>query len=178
MAINISPLQFSQDSFVEKVNSALKQAGISGKNIELEITENLLLENVEGSINKMEQLKENQLKISIDDFGTGYSSLKYLKHLAVDVLKIDRSFVTQLHLDESDQAIVDAIIMTAKRLNLDVIAEGVEDTDELSALKALGCHQFQGYLFDKPLPAEELVSRFKSNYYPLEEACNSTALRV
>lgn len=178
VAINISPLQFSQDSFVEQVNSALKQAGISGKNIELEITENLLLENVEGSINKMEQLKENQLKISIDDFGTGYSSLKYLKHLAVDVLKIDRSFVTQLHLDESDQAIVDAIIMTAKRLNLDVIAEGVEDTDELSALKALGCHQFQGYLFDKPLPAEELVSRFKSNYYPLEEACNSTALRV
>tara|TARA_Y100001956_G_scaffold76794_1_gene86413 strand:+ start:687 stop:2738 length:2052 start_codon:yes stop_codon:yes gene_type:complete len=169
LAINISPLQFSQDSFVEHINDALTQAGISGEHIELEITENLLLENVESAIQKMVKLKEYNLKTSIDDFGTGYSSLKYLKHLAVDVLKIDRSFVTQLHLDESDQAIVDTIIMTAKRLNLEVIAEGVEDCNELNTLKDMGCDQFQGYLFDKPLPASELTERFNRNHYDVDD---------
>ncbi|MEF1290167.1 EAL domain-containing protein, partial [Vibrio sp. M260118] len=86
------------------------------------------------------------------------------------VLKIDRSFVTQLHLDQSDQAIVDTIIMTAHKLNLEVIAEGVEDANELKALKELGCAQFQGYLFDKPLPASELIERFGKNFYPIDDA--------
>ncbi|RTZ15042.1 EAL domain-containing protein [Vibrio aquaticus] len=169
LAINISPLQFSQSSFVEHIVDSMTQAGIDGQHIELEITENLLLENIEGAVQKMAELKEHNLKTSIDDFGTGYSSLRYLKHLSVDVLKIDRSFVTQLHLDESDQAIVDTIIMTARRLNLEVIAEGVEDAHELYALKQLGCDQFQGYLFDKPLPASEVQRRFEENYYPVEE---------
>ncbi len=119
LAINISPLQFSKNAFVEHITHALKQANITGEHIELEITESLLLENVESAINKMAELKELDLKISIDDFGTGYSSLRYLKHLAVDVLKIDRSFVTQLHLDQSDQAIVSTIIMIAERLSLE-----------------------------------------------------------
>ncbi|MEZ8099776.1 putative bifunctional diguanylate cyclase/phosphodiesterase [Vibrio bivalvicida] len=168
LAINISPLQFSQPSFVEHIVDSLAQAGIDGEHIELEITENLLLENVEAAIQKMAELKAHNLKTSIDDFGTGYSSLRYLKHLSVDVLKIDRSFVTQLHMDESDQAIVDTIIMTAQRLNLEVIAEGVEDVNELNALKQLGCVQFQGYLFDKPLPASELNERFEKNFYPVD----------
>jgi len=165
LAINISPLQFSQQFFVEHITHALKQAGISGEHIELEITESLLLENVESAMNKMAQLKELDLKISIDDFGTGYSSLRYLKHLAVDVLKIDRSFVTQLHLDQSDQAIVDTIIMTADRLNLEVIAEGVEEHEEMEALMKLGCEQFQGYLFDKPQPVDIITQRLKENSY-------------
>ncbi len=165
LAINISPLQFAQDSFIEQVNHALRQAGITGEPIELEITESLLLENVESAIQKMAKLKESQISISIDDFGTGYSSLRYLKHLAVDVLKIDRSFVNQLHLDDNDQAIVDTILAIARKLNLEVIAEGVEDTSELAALKQLGCNQFQGYLFDKPLRAEEIAQRFVSNSY-------------
>lgn len=169
LAINISPLQFSQNSFVEHIVDSLTQAGISGEHIELEITENLLLENVDAAIQKMTELKEHNLKTSIDDFGTGYSSLRYLKHLSVDVLKIDRSFVTQLHLDESDQAIVDTIIMTAQRLKLEVIAEGVEDAYELQALKQLGCAQFQGYLFDKPLPVAELTERFERNHYQIDE---------
>ena len=165
LAINISPLQFAQDSFVEQIDQALKEHGISGQSIELEITENLLLENVELARQKMAQLKKYNLHLSIDDFGTGYSSLRYLKHLDVDVLKIDRSFVTQLHQDESDQAIVDTILMIAKRLNLGVIAEGVENENELSALKRMGCKQFQGYLFDKPLNEEELLLRFKTTPY-------------
>lgn len=168
LAINISPLQFAQNSFVEYIHDALAQAGVKGDHIELEITENLLLENVEDAIEKMSKLKEFNLKISIDDFGTGYSSLRYLKHLAADVLKIDRSFVTQVHLDESDQAIVDTIIMTAQRLKLEVIAEGVEEAAELNILRELGCDQFQGYLFDKPLPASELPSRFEKNFYAIE----------
>ncbi|MGC9462180.1 putative bifunctional diguanylate cyclase/phosphodiesterase [Vibrio genomosp. F10] len=176
LAINISPLQFSKDSFVDHITQALSQAGITGEHIELEITESLLLENVESAIQKMALLKEHQLKISIDDFGTGYSSLRYLKLLSVDVLKIDRSFVTKLHLDESDQAIVDTIVMTARRLNLEVIAEGVEDQYELHALKELGCDQFQGYLFDKPLKTEEVISRFEHNLYtvPQRELDNPT----
>ncbi|MGL4829477.1 MAG: putative bifunctional diguanylate cyclase/phosphodiesterase [Vibrio sp.] len=165
LAINISPLQFSQDSFIEQINHALRQAGITGECIELEITESLLLENVESAMQKMVKLKENHISISIDDFGTGYSSLRYLKHLAVDVLKIDRSFVSQLHLDDNDQAIVDTILTIARKLNLEVIAEGVEDTYELSTLKQLGCQQFQGYLFDKPLRSEEIAQRFISNSY-------------
>lgn len=165
LAINISPLQFAQESFVEHINQALQQAGISGEHIELEITENLLLENVAGAVEKMHRLKDSQLKISIDDFGTGYSSLRYLKHLAVDVLKIDRSFVTRLHLDDNDQAIVDTIILIAHRLGLEVIAEGVEDISELNALKNLGCEQFQGFLFDKPLSANTVTQRFASNHY-------------
>ena len=168
LAINISPLQFAQDSFVEHITDCLTQAGISGEHIELEITENLLLENIEKAVKKMAELKEHKLKISIDDFGTGYSSLRYLKHLSVDMLKIDRSFVTQLHINESDQAIVDTIIMTAHRLNLEMIAEGVEDGFELHALQQLGCHQFQGFGFDKPLTAEELVKRFAVNQYQVE----------
>lgn len=103
--------------------------------------------------------------MAIDDFGTGYSSLRYLKDLAVDVLKIDRSFVTQLHLDPSAQAIVDTILLIAKRLDLQVIAEGVEDKFELEALKTMGCTQFQGYLFDKPLTCQELEQRFTHHCY-------------
>lgn len=176
LAINISPLQFSQESFVDHIFDALAQAGISGQHIELEITESLLLENIEGAIKKMAELKERDIQISIDDFGTGYSSLRYLKHLAVDVLKIDRSFVTQLHLDESDQALVDTIIMTARRLNLEVIAEGVEEVLELNSLKDLGCTQFQGYLFDKPLPAKEIAIKLKNSPYNIETAVNQAAL--
>lgn len=165
LAINISPLQFSQASFVEHIVATLQQSGISGHYIELEITEGLLLENIDEAIQKIAQLKSQSLHLAIDDFGTGYSSLRYLKDLAVDVLKIDRSFVTQLHLDPSAQAIVDTILLIAKRLDLQVIAEGVEEKFELEALKTMGCTQFQGYLFDKPLTSQELEQRFIHHCY-------------
>ena len=166
LAINISPLQFSQDSFVEHIITTMQQAGIGGQEIELEITESLLLDNVEEAMQKIAQLKDYDLKVAIDDFGTGYSSLRYLKDLQVDVLKIDRSFVTQLHLDTSTQAIVDTILLIAQRLNLTVIAEGVEEVSELNQLKRMGCQQFQGYLFDKPLSKQELEQRFLNSVYP------------
>ncbi len=168
LAINISPVQFAQENFVAHIRQCLNDAGVTGEHIELEITENLLLENIESAIQKMAELKALQVKISIDDFGTGYSSLRYLKHLSVDVLKIDRSFVTHLVDNENDQAIVDSIIMIASRLNLAVIAEGVENLAQFDALKALGCQQFQGFVFDKPLCCEAATQRLTKGGYILE----------
>ncbi len=168
LAINISPVQFAQDNFVAHIRQCLNDAGVTGEHIELEITENLLLENIESAIQKMAELKSLQVKISIDDFGTGYSSLRYLKHLSVDVLKIDRSFVTHLVDNENDQAIVDSIIMIASRLNLAVIAEGVENLAQFDVLKALGCQQFQGFVFDKPLCCEAATQRLTKGGYILE----------
>lgn len=169
LAINISPLQFAQENFVEHIRHCLDTTGVNGEYIELEITENLLLENIENAVKTMAELKTLQVQISIDDFGTGYSSLRYLKHLSVDVLKIDRSFVTHLAENENDQAIVDSILMIAKRLNLNVIAEGVETLAQLNALKILGCQQFQGFLFDKPLTCDILVDRFTQQGYTVSE---------
>lgn len=170
LAINISPLQFAQESFVELVKTALSDANISGENIELEITENLLLENVDGARDKMSQLKEHGLYFSIDDFGTGYSSLRYLKYLDINGLKIDRSFITNLHESNSSQAIVDTMIIIAQRLNIDVIAEGVENQHELNTLLSMQCEHFQGYFFDKPLPEEMLRERFsQASYAPTSQ---------
>ncbi len=160
LAINISPMQFEQKDFVEQIVSTLNRHGVSPHDIELELTENMLLDNVDHCAQKMAQLKRTGFAIAIDDFGTGYSSLKYLKLLDLDVLKIDRSFITDLHKERSDEAIVDAMILMAKRLGLDVIAEGVEQAEELNHLKSLGCKHFQGYFFDKPLTAHEITQRF------------------
>ncbi|BCL70966.1 hypothetical protein TUMSATVNIG1_29310 [Vibrio nigripulchritudo] len=165
LAINISPLQFSQANFVEDVTGAVERSGISPQDIELELTENMLLRNIDTCVVKMAQLKQRGFKIAIDDFGTGYSSLKYLKRLSLDVLKIDRSFVTELHLNQNDTAIVDSIILMSERLGLEVIAEGVEDPEELKALTSLGCEQFQGYFFDKPLDAQGMEERMRNPQY-------------
>lgn len=152
------------------VKTALSDANISGENIELEITENLLLENVDGARDKMSQLKEHGLYFSIDDFGTGYSSLRYLKYLDINGLKIDRSFITNLHESNSSQAIVDTMIIIAQRLNIDVIAEGVENQHELNTLLSMQCEHFQGYFFDKPLPEEMLRERFsQASYAPTSQ---------
>ncbi|GLQ71552.1 EAL domain-containing protein [Vibrio penaeicida] len=165
LAINISPLQFSQADFVEQVTGAVERSGIAPEDIELELTENMLLKNIDACVIKMAELKKKGFKIAIDDFGTGYSSLKYLKRLSLDVLKIDRSFVTELHLNKNDTAIVDSIILMSERLGLEVIAEGVEEPEELKALTDLGCEQFQGYIFDKPLDAETMSLRLKKPQY-------------
>ncbi|NLS12710.1 EAL domain-containing protein [Vibrio sp. SM6] len=162
LAINISPLQFNHRKFVDQFQEALNKAHLDGRWIELEITENLLLENVSNAARKMRQLKQFGVSLAIDDFGTGYSSLRYLKHLDLDVLKVDRSFVTGLHLNDSDQAIVDSIITTAKRLNLEIVAEGVEDILEMKALTQMGCERFQGFLFDTPQPVEFINQQLRS----------------
>lgn len=155
IAINISPLQFMQVDFVDRLFALLDQYAVSGTQVELEITENMLLNNFEIASHKMNILKQRGISFAIDDFGTGYSSLKYLHRLPLDILKIDRSFVTGLQPESDMAAIVEVIIATADRLGLKVIAEGVETEAEQRALKVLGCDCYQGFLYHKPLPVDQ-----------------------
>ncbi len=156
LAINVSARQFHHPDFVEDVLSALEETGANPARLELELTESQLVEDVEAMIVKMTQLKACGVRFSLDDFGTGYSSLNYLKRLPLDCLKIDQSFVRDLLIDPSDAAIVRTIVALGSNLNLQVIAEGVENREQHVALLQLGCHNFQGYLFGKPAPAEHL----------------------
>ncbi|OIR06070.1 phytochrome-like protein cph2 [mine drainage metagenome] len=125
--------------------------------MELELTESILLHDMDVVMKTLHELKEIGIKLSIDDFGTGYSSLSYLKRLAVNKLKIDKSFVRNMVEDPEDTAIVKAIIQLGHTLQLTVIAEGVETDAQLSLLKSLGCDQIQGYLISRPLAAEEFI---------------------
>ncbi|TAN69779.1 MAG: EAL domain-containing protein [Methylobacter sp.] len=155
LAINISPRQFYHDDFIDILARLVKQYRISPTRVMLEFTEGLLMNDVDNAINKIKQLKKLGYTFSIDDFGTGYSSLSYLKHLPVDQLKIDKSFVEDITKNEDDAIFVGTIIAIAQHMNLDVVAEGVESKMELEFLKENGCLCFQGYYFSKPLPEEQ-----------------------
>jgi len=150
LAINVSARQFLDPSFVELVRSALERHTVNPQRLTLELTESLLLQNVDETISKMAALRALGLRFSLDDFGTGYSSLSYLKRLPLDELKIDRSFVADVMTDTNDAAIVRAILALAPKLGLSVIAEGVETRDQYRFLFENGCHSFQGYLFGEP----------------------------
>ncbi|BBB27442.1 GGDEF and EAL domain-containing protein [Amphritea japonica] len=162
LAVNISPLQFMQVDFVDRLVEMLNEKNIPGRLVELEITENMLLNNFSIASNKMKLLKQRGISFAIDDFGTGYSSLRYLRDLPLDILKIDRSFVSGLRASSELAAIVEVIIATADRLDLTVIAEGVETLNERSALMELGCHCFQGYLFSKPMIPDVFYAKLQA----------------
>jgi diguanylate cyclase (GGDEF)-like protein/PAS domain S-box-containing protein len=155
LSINVSAKQFHQRNFVAQVIASLQRHDINPKLLKLELTESMLLENIEDTIATMVALGNTGLQFSLDDFGTGYSSLQYLKRLPLHQLKIDQSFIRDIVIDSSDKAIVRTIIAMAKSLNLEVIAEGVENDDQLANLTNYGCKYFQGYLFGKPLPIDE-----------------------
>ncbi|MFZ1083548.1 MAG: PAS domain S-box protein [Terracidiphilus sp.] len=155
VAVNISALQFRQPGFVETVLNALERTGANPANLKLELTESMLVENIEDVIAKMTVLKENGLSFSLDDFGTGYSSLAYLKRLPLDQLKIDRAFVRDMLVDVTSGAIAQTIISLGRAMGLSVIAEGVESEEQRGFLAGLGCHAFQGTLYSPPLPLEE-----------------------
>ena len=156
IAINVSVRQFRHAEFVEMVMTAIEQAGISAHRLKLELTESLLAKDMDVTIAKMGILKDAGVTLSIDDFGIGYSALSYLKYLPLDQLKIDRSFVKDVLTDPNDAAIARTIIGLAQSLGLGVMAEGVETEAQRDFLARHGCHCFQGYLFCKPLPIEEL----------------------
>lgn len=156
LAVNVSALQFSEPNFVNNVLAFIQSNNIEPHRLKLELTESMLVNNVNEIISIMERLKDIGVQFSLDDFGTGYSSLQYLKQLPLDQLKIDQSFVRDLEKNAHDISIVQTIVAMAEGLNLDVIAEGVETVSQKNKLIALGCHNFQGYLFAKPLPIEEL----------------------
>lgn len=154
VAVNLSGAQFRHGHLEEHIFAALHEAGLEPSSLELELTESILLLNVDAVMNSLSRLKSRGLRLSIDDFGTGYSSLSYLKRFRVDKLKIDQSFVRDLLQDEEDCAIVQAVVQMARSLNLRTVAEGVEDVERAKKLEALGCDEGQGYLFAAPLPAQ------------------------
>jgi diguanylate cyclase (GGDEF)-like protein/PAS domain S-box-containing protein len=158
LAVNVSPKQFHQKDFSDQVQTAIKRHGIDPHLLKLELTESMLLDNIESTIATMNTLKGVGVQFSLDDFGTGYSSLQYLKRLPLDQLKIDQSFVRDIVADKSDKAIVRTIISMAQSLNLNAIAEGVETEEQRQLLLDTGCDCFQGYLFGKPVPVAEFES--------------------
>jgi diguanylate cyclase (GGDEF)-like protein/PAS domain S-box-containing protein len=155
LAVNVSAKQFRQADFVTEVQSLIQRHAINPMLLKIELTEGMLLDNIDDTIQTMTALHEFGVQFSLDDFGTGYSSLQYLKQLPLDQLKIDQSFVRDIAVDNSDKAIVSTIIAMAKSLGLDVIAEGVETEVQRQFLLDTGCTHYQGYLFGKPVPIEQ-----------------------
>jgi diguanylate cyclase (GGDEF)-like protein/PAS domain S-box-containing protein len=156
MAVNVSPRQFEQFDLFEFVGKVLEQTGLDPKCLELELTEQCVMADVEVNRKRLEDLKSLGLRISIDDFGTGQSSLAYLQRFSIDVIKIDRCFVKDMDQNEGDLALVRTIIALARSLGLRTVAEGVETEEHLALLRAEGCDEFQGYLVSRPLPAAEI----------------------
>jgi len=156
LSVNVSARQFRQPDFVTQVLGALQASGANPERLRFELTESLLLTDVEDSIARMEQLRRHGVGFSMDDFGTGYSSLSYLKRSPLDQLKIDQGFVRDLQTDPNDAAIVRTILALARSLDLSVVAEGVETPGQFEFLQRHGCQAFQGYLFARPMPAEML----------------------
>ena len=154
LAVNVSAKQFRQAGFVDRVHDAVRRHAINPTRLKLELTESMLVNDIEGIIATMNMLNEIDIQFSMDDFGTGYSSLQYLKRLPLDQLKIDMSFTRDLAVD-SDNTIVKTIIAMARSLNLDVIAEGVGTEEQRQLLSSYGCHHYQGYLFGRPVPIKQ-----------------------
>lgn len=164
VAVNLSARQFKDADIIAMVHEAIEENQIAPKKLDLEITESIAIENIEYTIEIIQQLKSIGVRFSLDDFGTGYSSMNYLKHLPVNNLKIDKSFLDRVIEDTSDQQIVSTIITLAQTLDLVVIAEGVESCEQAVFLKEANCNQAQGYLYSKPIPEAEagkLLQQFK-----------------
>ena len=151
VSVNISPKQFEKDDFVQIVNSLIIKHNINPNKLRLELTENLLIENIDEALKKMNDLFDLGVTLSIDDFGTGYSSLAYLKKLPIHELKIDQSFVKDMIIDSNDFSIVETILTIGRKFNLEIIVEGVETKEQHEILLSIGCSNFQGYLFAKPM---------------------------
>ncbi|MBI2381402.1 MAG: EAL domain-containing protein [Gammaproteobacteria bacterium] len=164
VAVNISAVQFQQRNFTKLLRQLLLEADIGGSNLELELTESMVMRDLDSVIATLHELKALGLNLAIDDFGTGYSSLNYLRRMPIDVLKIDQSFVRAMHIDPASLAIVEAIIALAKALELECIAEGVETEAELALLQNLRCEMVQGYYYARPMPAEEFQAWYLGRF--------------
>jgi diguanylate cyclase (GGDEF)-like protein len=163
LAINLSPKQVSDRYLFDFIKATTTQSGVDAKRLELELTEGVLVNDYEKASNLLNSLRDMGVSIAIDDFGTGYSSLSYLKHLPIDHLKIDRSFIRDIDISEDDRAIVLAIIAMAKQLRLSVIAEGVETEKQRDFLHYHDCQSMQGYFYSKPVPADEFIRFFRKH---------------
>jgi diguanylate cyclase (GGDEF)-like protein len=163
LAVNVSARQFRAADFVERVRAILAETGARAGHLKLELTESMVLDNVKDAIEKMHSLKTLGVRLAMDDFGTGYSSLSYLTRLPLDQLKIDQSFVRNIGAQTSDSVVIDTIIGLAKSLHLEVIAEGVETTEQRDFLAAHGCKFCQGYLFGRPVPIADFEASLLSH---------------
>ena len=161
MMVNLSPRQFSDHNLTKIITNILDETGIEPNLIDLEITESVLMADNRQNCDTLNELKELGVHISLDDFGTGYSSLSYLKHFPIDILKIDQSFIRDLTQSSDSVAIVTAILALANVLQLEVIAEGVESDAQLTLLRSLNCNIAQGFLFDRPMPADAFENLFQ-----------------
>ncbi|MCQ8116434.1 EAL domain-containing protein [Methylomonas rosea] len=159
LAVNVSAMQFHQEDFAEQVRRTLARYDLSPNRLKLELTESLVLDDIEDAIVKMQQLRDFGVRFSMDDFGTGYSSLYYLTKLPIDQLKIDQSFVRNITLSQSDAVIVQTIIGMAESLGIESIAEGVETEEQLRFLELQGCHLYQGYFFGRPVPLADFEAQ-------------------
>ena len=163
LSVNISPRQFRHLQFIEHIDSCIKEFGVDPSHLELEVTESLLIEDIDLTIERMNTLRQRGLRFALDDFGTGYASLSYLKLLPLNKLKIDQSFVRDVLTDANDEAIVSTIIALGQSLDLAVIAEGVETAEQAALLEKFGCHVYQGYYFGKPAPVAEWQQRISQS---------------
>ena len=158
IAINVSSIHFQQQNFLDSIQSILEKNNASAQNFEIEMTERTVMNSASETVSKLVKLKQLGFKLSIDDFGTGYSSLSYLVRFPLDVLKIDRSFIQHICSLDDKQAVVDAIIKMSHRLQMKVVAEGVESAQQVELLKKMGCDFIQGFYYSKPLPMDELLN--------------------
>lgn len=157
VAINISSIHFKQQNFLDSIQTILERYNMPANNFEIEVTERTVMNNANETVSKLVRLKQLGFKISIDDFGTGYSSLSYLVRFPLDCLKIDRSFIQHIGSLDEKQAVVDAIIQMSHRLKMKVVAEGVEQAQQVDILRKMNCDIIQGYYYSKPLPLNELI---------------------
>jgi len=161
VAVNVSAIQLQHEDFVESVRAAVSEAADSSRHVDIEITESMLMEDIDGSIEKLKALQALGVQVAVDDFGTGYSSLSYLTRLPINSLKIDRSFISQMASGPEQMAVVSAVISLARALKLTVVAEGVETAEQVKYLKLLRCDEAQGYLFGRPMPAQILERKLR-----------------
>jgi EAL domain-containing protein (putative c-di-GMP-specific phosphodiesterase class I) len=157
IAVNLSPVQFTNNQLAQEVARALSLSGLAAHRLELEITESVLLQDTDSTLGILHQIHGLGVRISMDDFGTGYSSLSYLRRFPFDKIKIDRSFVQNLDQGKGSIEIIRAVVGLGKALGMDVLAEGVETQSQLSTLTREGCDELQGYLFSKPRPIQDVA---------------------
>ena len=163
MAVNLSPRQFLDTNLLDDIDEALALSGMPARLLQLEITESMVMQNVERAIRLLDEIRSRGVRLAIDDFGTGYSSMSLMKKFPIDTIKIDRTFVRDLAESAEDRAIATAIISMGKALGLTVVAEGVETSEQDSFLRGHACDEIQGYLFSKPVRAEDIPALFSPN---------------
>jgi len=166
VSVNLSARQFQEPDLLDTVRDAIAESGIAPDLLVLEITESLLMLDVDAAVVTLRRLRELGVRIAIDDFGTGYSSLSYLRRFPIDILKIDKAFIDGITLDGDDATLAEAVVGLGQALRLQTVAEGIESADQKSMLSALGCDYGQGYLFARPGSAEDIVELVRKSHRP------------